>query len=84
MVSLSLIHICLRLRNDGAKHFAFMHRDIGQDLAVELDTGELKPVHEFAVGQAFNADGRIDALDPQATERPLLGLSCLLYTSRCV
>jgi hypothetical protein len=57
------------------KAAAFVHRDVGHDLAVQFDPGQLHAVHEFAVGQAFDADSRVDALDPQATEGALLNLA---------
>src|SRR4051812_27779212 len=63
------------LGDDGAERLAFVHRDIGQDLAVEVDSGELQAVHELAVGQALGADRGVDPLDPQRPERALLHLA---------
>src|SRR3569623_1011405 len=65
----------LRLCDDGAKRGFFVHRDVGENLAVELDARELEPVHELRIGQAFGADAGVDALDPQAPEGPLLHLA---------
>src|SRR4051794_39185105 len=42
--------------------------DVGEHLAVELDPGELQPVHELAVVQAVLARGGVDARDPQPAE----------------
>src|SRR4051812_37902056 len=52
-----------------------MHGDIGQDLPVQFDAGELQPVHELRIGQAFGADAGVDALDPQSPEAALLNLA---------
>src|SRR5215208_6380276 len=42
--------------------------DVREDLAVELDAGELEAVHELAVAQAVLARGGVDARDPEAPE----------------
>src|SRR5215210_3125323 len=42
--------------------------DVGQHLAVQLDTGGLEAVHEGRVAHPLAAGGRVDALDPQAPE----------------
>src|SRR5690606_7710209 len=65
----------LRLRDDRLEGAAFVHREVRHDLAVELDAGELHAVHELRVGQALCANRRIDALDPQRAEVPLLNLA---------
>src|SRR6476620_6383182 len=44
------------------------HGDVGQDLAVELDAGQLQAVHELAVAEAVLAGRRVDARDPEAAE----------------
>src|SRR2546425_5535458 len=48
------------------------HRQVGQDLAVDLDAGPAQPVHEPAVGQLVQPRGRIDAGNPQPPEIALL------------
>jgi hypothetical protein len=52
-----------------------VHRDVGQDLPVEVDVRELQRMDELAVGQPLGADGRVDPLDPQSPEAPLLHLA---------
>src|SRR5919201_440591 len=42
--------------------------DVGQNLAVELDAGQLQSVDEGAVAQAVLAGGGVDANDPQPAE----------------
>src|SRR5918992_364615 len=44
------------------------HGDVGQHLAVDLDTGLLQAVHELAVRHALLASGGVDADDPQPPE----------------
>src|SRR3546814_15132246 len=58
----------LGLSNDRLEGVAFMHCDIGQDLAIQFDTRKLQTVHELAIGQAFHAYGGFDALNPERTE----------------
>src|SRR4051794_33631063 len=46
--------------------------DVREDLAVHLDLGEAKAVHELAVGQPLATRRGIDAGDPEAAEVALL------------
>ena len=46
---------------------------LSQDLAVELDAGNLQAVHELRVRDVVQTSSSVDTSDP-----------CLLYTSRCV
>jgi len=52
-----------------------VHRDVGQNLAVEVDARKLKRVDEFAIGQPFGADRGVDPLDPQGAEAALLNFA---------
>src|SRR3546814_11524998 len=63
------------LSNERLEGVAFMHCDIGQDLAIQFDTRKLQTVHELAIGQAFHAYGGVDALNPERTEAALLYLA---------
>src|SRR4051812_1789899 len=63
------------LGDDRLEGLALVHRDVGEDLAVQLDAGELEPVHEAAVGHPLGAHGGVDPLDPERPERALLHLS---------
>src|SRR5690348_6183167 len=65
----------LRLRDDAAERLGLVHRDVGEHFPVEIDPGELQRVDELAVGHAFGADRRVDPLDPQGAEAPLLHLA---------
>src|SRR4030095_13108235 len=41
-------------------------RQVGEDLAIHLDTRPLEPVDQAAVGEPVRARRRVDARDPQA------------------
>src|SRR5690349_18254944 len=45
-----------------------VHGQVGQDLAVHLDPGELQALDEAVVGHAIGAGARVDARDPQLAE----------------
>src|SRR5215212_6705062 len=51
-----------------AEGLGVAHGDVGQHLAVQLDTGQLEAVHERAVGHPVLARGGVDAGDPEAAE----------------
>src|SRR5512132_2003328 len=53
------------------EHLRFLHRQVGQDLAVDLDAGLGESVHEPRVGQAVQAGGGVDPLYPQRPEGAL-------------
>ncbi len=52
-----------------------MHGEIGQHLAVNLDTCLVQPVDEPAIGQPMLADTGVDALDPKRTKIALAYLT---------
>ena len=54
---------------------AFVHGEVCHYLAIQLDAGQLGTVHELRIGQAFGANCRVDTLDPQSAEIPLLDLA---------
>src|SRR5205085_10163779 len=58
------------LRKSGER-LGIAHGDVREDLAVQLDTGQLEAVHERAVAETVQAGGSVDAGDPQAAEVPL-------------
>src|SRR3712207_1419483 len=55
-----------------SERLGIAHGDVGQHLAVDLDLGQLQPVHELAVRHAVLTRGGVDARDPQAAEVTLL------------
>ena len=62
----------LGLVDQGLERRRLPHRQVGHDLAVDLDPGLEDAVHELRVGETVLASRRVDALDPEATERALL------------
>src|SRR5436853_6787368 len=48
------------------------HREIGKDLAVDVDVRPLQAGHEHAIGHAQLAHRSVNARDPQRAERALL------------
>src|SRR5581483_900408 len=65
----------LRLRGDGAEGRRVADREVGEHLAVELDSGLRAPVDELVVRQPVHAGGSVDARDPEPAERALLDLA---------
>src|SRR3954467_3956033 len=53
---------------ESAERLGVAHGDVGQHLAVQLDTGQLEAVQELAVAHAVQAGGGVDTGDPQAAE----------------
>src|SRR5581483_2553827 len=49
------------------------HRELGQDLAVDLDLGEPQALDQAVVGHSVRAGGRVDPGDPQLPEVTLAG-----------
>src|SRR5262249_16693690 len=49
--------------------------EVCQHLAIQLDIGELQPVHELAVAQSVGARGGADSHDPQRAKVSLLELA---------
>src|SRR5271170_3339965 len=47
-------------------------REVGDDLAIQLDAGQLQAVDELGIAQAMLAGAGIDALDPEGAEAALL------------
>src|SRR5258707_1027609 len=70
--------VCLGLRrliHQSLECGGLVDRQIGQDLAVDLDPGAGEPGDKSAVGEAMLAHGGVDALDPQGAEVTLLLLA---------
>src|SRR6185437_2933580 len=65
---------CLGLLDEGGEACRVVHGNVGQDFAVELDSGCLEAVDELRVADAVDFSGGIDAHDP---ERAVLALLLL-------
>ena len=63
------------MRDNRCEDRALVHGEIGHRLAVQFDPGKLGAVDELRIGQAFFANGSVDALDPQGAEAALLDLA---------
>src|SRR5262249_31758860 len=61
----------LRLLGEALKGSGIVHRQISQDLAVELHARRLQSMDELVVAHAVQLGGRADAHDPQRTELTL-------------
>ena len=58
--------------------FEFPHHqfgEVGEDFAVEGDTGGLETLHKSGVAQTERAGDGVDALNPEVAEAALLGLA---------
>src|SRR4051812_35669260 len=64
-----------RLLGQLGKSCRVLHRDVGQNLAIELDAGLLQPTDEAAVADAVLVGGGVDAHDPQRAVLALLLLA---------
>src|SRR5581483_10279521 len=61
----------LRLARELRERGLVGDREVGEDLAVDVDRGLLQAVHERGVREAVLAHGGVDARDPQRTELAL-------------
>ena len=59
------------LLDDRGKSGGVAHGQVGQDFAIEINTGLIQPMHELAVGHPVEAGGSIDAGDPEPAKIPL-------------
>src|SRR5580693_6167261 len=62
-----------RLLDDRLKCFRLTKRELGEDLAIDFDTGLGEAIDEARIGKALLAHRRVQALNPQGTKNPLLG-----------
>ena len=62
----------MRLIDDFLEGFRLADGEVGQDLAIEFDTGLLHPEHELGIGHAVLTHTGIDPLDPERAEIALL------------
>ena len=52
-----------------------VHGQVGEHLAVDLDTSLMKQAHQLRVRETLQTSGSVDTLNPQGTEDSLLGLT---------
>ena len=65
----------LGLLDDGLEGLGIGDGQLGEGAAVQLDAGQVQTLDEAVVGDAFGADGGVDALDPQLAEVTLASLA---------
>ena len=65
---LQVLESSLRLFDQDSKCLRLMDRQIGQNLAVDLDVCLVQAIDEASVGQAVLTRSGVDALDPERTE----------------
>ena len=61
--------------DDGLERLRIVHREVGENLAVQTDVLLGETAHELGIGDSVLAGGSVDTLDPQGTEVALLGLT---------
>ena len=67
--------LCLRGLGQLGEASGIVHSDIGEHLAVQIDTGFLQTEHQLAVGQSVQTGCSIDAGDPQRAVLSILLLA---------
>ena len=60
--------------DDGLERVRIGDGELSKSTTIEFDAGETQTLHEAVVGDAFSADGGVDALDPQLAEVTLRAL----------
>ena len=58
----------LGLLDDGLESLRIGDGQLGESATIQLDAGKVQALDEAVVGDAFGADGSVDALDPQLAE----------------
>ena len=65
----------LGLLDDGLESLRIGDGQLGESATIQLDAGKVQALDEAVVGDAFGADGSVDALDPQLAEVALASLA---------
>ena len=73
--SRSVSSCLLYLSDDSLESFGMVHGQVGEHLAVDLDTCLVKGTHELAVAHTLETSSSVDTLDPQGAEAALLLLA---------
>ena len=68
-------HFLLHGIDDGFERLRVVHREVGEDLAVQTDVLLCELAHELGIGDTVLACGSVDPLDPKGAEIALLGLA---------
>ncbi len=65
----------LHFVNDSLESGGIVESEVGEHLAVDLDTGFVDKAHELAVAEVLHAGSGVDALNPESAEVALLVLA---------
>ena len=65
----------LHFVNHSLEGFGVVEREVGEHLAVDLDTCLMDEAHELAVGEVLGAGCSVDTLNPQGAEVALFVLT---------
>ena len=65
----------LGLLDDGLESLRIGDGQLGESATIQLDAGKVQALDEAVVGDAFGADGSVNALDPQLAEVALASLA---------
>ena len=71
----TLLSGVFHLVNDGLEGSGVVEGEVGEHLAVDLDTSLMDEAHELAVGEILHAGSGVDTLDPERAEVALLVLA---------
>ena len=63
------------LVNDSLESFRVVEGEVGEDLAVDFDSGFVDEAHELGVAEAILACAGVDALNPEGAECAFLVLA---------
>ena len=61
--------------DDSLESGGIVHREVGEDFAVETDVLLGEAAHELGISEAVLTCGSVDTLDPEGAELSLLGLA---------
>ena len=72
----------LGLLDDGLESLRIGDGQLGESATIQLDAGKVQALDEAVVGDAFGADGSVDALDPQLAEVALASLAVAVVVGK--
>src|ERR1700693_1064900 len=67
-----LAESALRLLGEALKRAGIVHRQVGQDLAIQFDSAFFEPVYELVIAHSVQFGGGADAHNPERGVLPLL------------
>ncbi len=77
------ISLCvLHLFNNSGESCGVVESEVGEDLAVDLDTALVDETHQLGVAEVVHAGSGIDTLNPECTEVVLLILAVAVSISK--